>query len=144
MVQIGPLLRKLWPFNIANVSPQPPSPYPSRNSQNFLHMNIWCYTVLKRLQSAYKDGHSIKTALVRVHNDLLTAMDWLLIELDLSAAFNTLDHNMLLQRLNTRCGVECVPGGLRAILLTELSQLSSMGPNLRNITCPVVSCKAQS
>ena len=66
--------------------------------------------LLERLQSAYKEGHSIETALVRVHNDLLTAMDRrdcvLLILLDLSAAFDTLDHELLLQRLNTRCGVE--------------------------------------
>ncbi len=68
--------------------------------------------LLERLQSAYKEGHSIETALVRVHNDILTAMDRrdcvLLILLDLSAAFDTLDHDLLLKRLNTRCGVEGV------------------------------------
>ncbi len=66
--------------------------------------------LLERLQSAYKDGHSIETALVKVHNDILTAMDRrdcvLLILLDLSAAFDTLDHDLLLKRLNSRCGVE--------------------------------------
>ncbi len=82
--------------------------------------------LLERLQSAYKDGHSIETALVRVHNDLLTAMDRrdcvLLILLDLSAAFDTLDHKLLLERLHTRCGVEGVSLKWFESYLTNRSQ----------------------
>ncbi len=82
--------------------------------------------LLERLQSAYKEGHSIETALVRVHNDLLTAMDRrdcvLLILLDLSAAFDTLDHRLLLERLNTRCGVEGVALRWFESYLTNRSQ----------------------
>ena len=50
--------------------------------------------------------HSCETALVRVHNDMLCAIDKrccvALLLLNLSAAFDTVDHNILLQRLHSR------------------------------------------
>ena len=60
-------------------------------------------------QSAYRTGHSTKTALLWVVNDLLTAMDkdWIsvLLLLDLSAAFYTVDHQILLSCLETVFGI---------------------------------------
>ncbi|KAK6178704.1 hypothetical protein SNE40_011227 [Patella caerulea] len=57
-------------------------------------------------QSSYRPNHSCKTALIRMNNDIMTALDSrshvLLSLLDLSAAFNTLDHNTLLSRLKNR------------------------------------------
>ena len=59
--------------------------------------------LLSPLQSAYRPGHSTETALLRIVNDLLTAMDnnkiCILTLLDLSAAFDTIDHQILLTRL---------------------------------------------
>ena len=55
------------------------------------------------MQSAYKQLHSTETALARVHNDFQRALDnqkaVFLIMLDLSAAFDTVDAEILLQRL---------------------------------------------
>ena len=60
-------------------------------------------------QSAYCTGHSTETALLRVVNDLLTAMGedkiYVLLSLDLSAAFDTIDHQILLSRLKTAFGI---------------------------------------
>ena len=62
----------------------------------------------KTFKSAYKAFHSTETALVRVHNDILTAIDnnrtVILLLLDLSAAFDTVDHSILLSRLSSPLG----------------------------------------
>ena len=67
------------------------------------HLEEW-------FQPAYKIHHSTKTALVKVHNDILRAIDdnrsVLHLLLDLSATFDTVDHSTLLLRLRTRFGVK--------------------------------------
>ena len=59
-------------------------------------------------QSAYKSGHSTETTLLRVQNDVLQEMDkgnvTALTLLDMSAAFDTIDHDLILERLSTRYG----------------------------------------
>ena len=55
-------------------------------------------------QSAYKPNQSVEAALVCVQNDILCAMDnqniVIMLLLDLSAAFDTMDHNVMLHRLS--------------------------------------------
>ena len=64
--------------------------------------------LLPSLQSAYRQYHSTETALLKVTNDILMTIDSrrnaILILLDLSAAFDTLDHNILIKRLNSYFG----------------------------------------
>ena len=61
------------------------------------------------LQSAYRLGHSTETALLKIQSDILAAMDnqrvTLLVLLDLSAAFDTIDHQVLLNRLYVKYGI---------------------------------------
>ena len=64
--------------------------------------------LLDPLPSAYRPLHSTETALLRVHSDIAAALDKgqcvILILLDLSAAFDTIDHSKLLDRLEA-CGI---------------------------------------
>ena len=60
-------------------------------------------------QSAYRADHSTDTALLKVHNDISSALDEsqavVHVILDLSAAFDTIDQSQLLSLLNAECGV---------------------------------------
>ena len=64
--------------------------------------------ILHHYQSAYKKFHSTESALVKVHKDILLQMDGgkvtALTVLDLSAVFDTIDHTILLRRLDNWFG----------------------------------------
>ena len=57
----------------------------------------------EQMQSAYRPHHSTETALIKVCNDLLCSLDErkavILVLLDMSAAFDTIDHGIMLSRL---------------------------------------------
>jgi hypothetical protein len=66
-------------------------------------------TNLNPFQSAYRKHHSTETALLKIVNDIYTSIDGkkiaVLVSLDLSAAFDTLDHSTLLTRLEETFGI---------------------------------------
>ena len=67
------------------------------------------FNLLPSVQSAYRSGHSTETAVLKVASDIWGGMDrgkvTLLRLLDLSAAFDTVDHDILLNRLNLSYGI---------------------------------------
>ena len=62
------------------------------------------YDLEEPFRSAYRPHHSVESAIIRVQSDILQAMDCqrviVLVMLDLSAAFDTVEHQVLLQRLS--------------------------------------------
>jgi hypothetical protein len=65
-------------------------------------------SLLEPLQSAYRPKHSTETALAKVFDDLSHVLDQkkvVLLLLDLSAAFDTIDHVVLLQRCESVFGI---------------------------------------
>jgi len=64
--------------------------------------------MLPATQSAYRQFHSTDSAVLKVYNDLLLAADSGLVSalclLDLTAAFDTVDHDLLLLRLERQFG----------------------------------------
>ena len=70
-----------------------------------IHEHMVDTNLYPNAQSAYRVHHSTETALLKVKNDILLNMNkqhvTLLVLLDLSAAFDTVEHNILLEALNT-------------------------------------------
>ena len=66
-------------------------------------------SLLPECQSAYRKEHSCEASLVKLVNDILWGMENQLltavVTLDLSAAFNTLDHDLLLDVLEKQFGI---------------------------------------
>ena len=70
------------------------------------------------MQSAYREHHSTERVLLKVKNDILMNMDIghvrLPVLLDLRAAFDTVDHDIFIHRLQSLLGLRgSGPGGLK-------------------------------
>ena len=82
-------------------------------------------------QSAYRKGYSTETALTRLLNDIYCAADRrsrsLLILLDLSAAFDTLDIDTLIRRLQWTFGIDGSALDWIRSYLTDRSQFVRVG-----------------
>ena len=75
-------------------------------SQLMSHLNR--HNLFSCFQSAFRPGHSTETALLKVVNDLLAVDEGklsILVLFDLSAAFDTIDHDILLNRLQYVFGI---------------------------------------
>ena len=93
-------------------------------------------------QSAYKVGHSTESALLRVHNDVLRALDdgkcVMLVLLNLSAAFATVDHGILLSRRSQCIGIQGSAYTWFESYLSSRSQfvqIRDTSSSVRQLTC---------
>ena len=71
--------------------------------------HIQTHTLFSVHQSAYRARHGTETTLLRVVNDILTALEEdtisVLLLLDLSAAFDTIDRDIIMSRLDSSFGI---------------------------------------
>ena len=78
-------------------------------------------------QSAYRRSHSTETALLKVQSDILESLDngcvTVLVLLDLSAAFDTLAHGILLHRFENLFGIPGATLGWIASYLHDRCQV---------------------
>ncbi len=78
--------------------------------------------LIDTFQSTYRKYHSTETVLLKVQNDILMHLDKsdtvMLVLLDLSAAFDIIDHKILFDRLEKRCGIR---GNVLKLLISYLT-----------------------
>jgi hypothetical protein len=106
---VTPLLKKptLDPDELKNYRPVSNLAFVSKLIEKVVASQLQTYLatndLLEPRQSAYRQGHSTESALLRVQNDFICAMGEqkviLVVQLDLSAAFDTVDHHQLLKML---------------------------------------------
>ena len=100
-------------LGLKNFRPVSNLPYLGKIIKKLACKQIVKYTMstdqMEKCQSAYRQNFFTETALLKVKTDILEAIDkkevMCLIMLDLSAAFDTVNHHLLLNRLKYRFGV---------------------------------------
>ena len=93
---------------VSSYRPVSKFPYLSTIIERIVHRQLIShleeFKLLPDFQSAYCRGHSTETAVIKVYSDLIDAISngkfALLSLFDLTAAFDTVDHNILLHRLD--------------------------------------------
>ena len=98
------------------------------------HAHLTSHGLYPPFQSAYRKCHSTETALLKLQKDILINLDsqrfTLLVLLDLSAAFETVDHGVLLNRLSTSFRVKGLALQWFTSYLLNRSQRVSFDQNL--------------
>ena len=112
---IGPSLKKpkLDHNTLKNYRPVSNIPFLSKVIEKCAISQLDSYMATNNMhelhQSAYRVGHSTETALTRINNDIACELDRgrgvILVLLDLSAAFDTIDHEILHNRMRKRLGI---------------------------------------
>ncbi len=140
LAHVKPLLKKITldPDILKNYRPVSNLTFVSKLAEKVvakqLINHLQNHNLLEKFQSAYRPQHSTETALLRVSNDILRAIDdkkcIFLVLLDLSAAFDTIDHSILLKRLHDQLGVDGISLQWFASYLSNRTQCISINGNI--------------
>uniref|UniRef100_A0A4W5LQJ5 Reverse transcriptase domain-containing protein n=1 Tax=Hucho hucho TaxID=62062 RepID=A0A4W5LQJ5_9TELE len=113
---VQPLIKKpnLDTSILANYRPISKLPFMSKILEKAVLVQLQSFLdlhgILEVFQSGFKAFHSTETALIKVFNDLLISTDSgdsaILMLLDLTAAFDTVDHCVLISRLEHSVGIK--------------------------------------
>ena len=83
-------------------------------------------------QSTYRAGQSTETALLKIINDIITSacnqLMTVLLSLDLSAAFDTIDHGILFDRASQDFGIHATALSWLQSFVTGRKQYVAVGP----------------
>ena len=98
---------------------------------NRLRPHLLASPCFARLQSAYRCGHSTETALLHVMNSVYADAEkkeaTILVGLDISAAFDAINHGVLISRFVNQFGVDGEASGWPRSYLTDRSQCVKLG-----------------
>ena len=144
IAEVRPLLKKpnLDPANPANYRPisnlHTISKLLERLVQSRLRPHLLTSANFNRFQSAYRQGYSTESVVLKNMDDSLNQINdrkvTLLVSLDISAAFDTICHTKLLDRLDKEFGVRGIVLEWIESYLTDRSQFVKMGKWCANAT----------
>jgi hypothetical protein len=95
-----------------------------------------------QFQSAYRKLHSTETALLKILDDLYRIIDSksaaVLIGLDLSAAFDTIDHSVLIERLKSTFGITGMASSWLQSYLSNRTQFVKIGEDISQVSAVTI------
>src|SRR5215469_17038929 len=132
---VTPLLKKfnLPPDDLSNFRPISNLSFPSKLLERLILKRLLhhLFFSLHTFQYGYRKFHSSETALLCSIGDILLAMEnqrvSCLLLLDLSAAFDTIDHSILLSRLTLNFGISSSALSLLTTYLSDRTQSVHIG-----------------
>lgn len=114
-LHLQPLIKKhnLDPCVLSNFRPISKLPFLSKILEKVVYeqhqTHLDTHGILEKFQSGFKTCHSTETALLKVFNNLLLMTDSVcfavLVLLDLTPVFDTVDHTILLSHLESCVGI---------------------------------------